>query len=183
MTPTFGFNFSDTYSQLPKDFLKKAELYSFENPQHQMFNSSLALSLGLDENAIKQSNYIFANGNNLPHGSSSIAQAYCGHQFVHFVKLGDGRALLLGEHVTSDQKRYDIQLKGSGPTEFSRGGDGFAALGPMLREYLISESIQLKKVLIFFSSVFTIIFDHIDIMNHTFIKSCFCNFNKFWILP
>ena len=142
MASSFGFNFSDTYSQLPKEFVKKAELYSFKNPQHQMFNSSLAHSLGLDEKAIKESNYIFANGNNLPHGSSSIAQAYCGHQFGHFVKLGDGRALLLGEHVTPDQKRYDIQLKGSGPTEFSRGGDGFAALGPMLREYLISESIH-----------------------------------------
>ena len=142
MTSTFGFNFSDTYSQLPIEFVKKAELYSFKNPQHQIFNSSLALSLGLDEKAIKESNYIFANGNNLPHSSSSIAQAYCGHQFGHFVKLGDGRALLLGEHVTPNQKRYDIQLKGSGPTEFSRGGDGFAALGPMLRVYLISESIH-----------------------------------------
>lgn len=142
MTPTFGFNFSDTYSKLPKEFVQKAELYSFEKPQHQIFNTPLALTLGLDENAIKKSNYIFANRNNLPHGSSSIAQAYCGHQFGHFVKLGDGRALLLGEHVTPDQKRYDVQLKGSGPTNFSRGGDGFAALGPMLREYLISESIH-----------------------------------------
>ena len=142
MAFSFGFNFSDTYSKLPKEFVKKAELYSFKKPQHQIFNSSLAVLLGLNENAIKETNYIFANGNNLPHGSSAISQAYCGHQFGHFVKLGDGRALLLGEHVTSDQKRYDIQLKGSGPTEFSRGGDGFAALGPMLREYLISESIQ-----------------------------------------
>ncbi len=142
MTSTFGFNFSDTYSKLPKEFVKKSDLYPFVNPQHQIFNSSLALQLGLDEKAIRESNYIFANGSNLPQGASAIAQAYCGHQFGHFVKLGDGRALLLGEHVTPDQKRYDIQLKGSGPTEFSRGGDGFAALGPMLREYLISESIN-----------------------------------------
>lgn len=142
MTTTFGFNFNDTYCKLPKEFIKKSSLYSFEKPKHQIFNSSLADELGLDEAAIKDKNYIFANGNELPVGSSPIAQAYCGHQFGHFVKLGDGRALLLGEHITPDKKRFDIQLKGSGPTEFSRGGDGFAALGPMLREYLISESIN-----------------------------------------
>ena len=77
-------------------------------------------------------------GNTLPEGSNTIAQAYAGHQFGHFTMLGDGRAILIGEHITNDNKRFDIQLKGSGKTSFSRNGDGRAALGPMLREYIIS---------------------------------------------
>ena len=80
------------------------------------------------------------SGNSLPEGSNSIAQAYAGHQFGHFTMLGDGRAVLIGEHV-SKNKKYDIQFKGSGKTIFSRNGDGRAALGPMLREYIISESM------------------------------------------
>ena len=83
---------------------------------------------------------IFA-GNALPEGAHPLAQAYAGHQFGHFNMLGDGRALLIGEQMTPSGKRFDIQLKGSGPTPYSRRGDGRAALGPMLREYIISEAM------------------------------------------
>ena len=86
------------------------------------------------------------SGNKLIEGGDYIAQAYAGHQFGHFSILGDGRAHLLGEQITSDGKRFDIQLKGSGPTPYSRGGDGRAALGPMLREYLISESMHALNI-------------------------------------
>ena len=82
------------------------------------------------------------SGNSLPEGSKSIAQAYAGHQFGHFTMLGDGRAVLMGEHVSKNNERFDIQFKGSGQTPFSRNGDGRAALGPMLREYIISEAMH-----------------------------------------
>mgnify|MGYP006256408739 FL=1 len=82
----------------------------------------------------------------MPKGSNSIAQAYAGHQFGHFTMLGDGRATLLGEHLTNKKQRYDIQFKGSGKTSFSRNGDGRAALGPMLREYIISEAINYLNI-------------------------------------
>ena len=81
-------------------------------------------------------------GNLLPQGSESIAQAYAGHQFGHFTMLGDGRAIVIGEHLTPDNKRFDIQFKGSGRTPYARGADGRAALGPMLREYIISEAMH-----------------------------------------
>ena len=90
---------------------------------------------------MEQNAGIFA-GNGVPEGADPIAQAYAGHQFGHFTGLGDGRAILLGEHLAPDGERFDIQLKGSGRTEFSRGGDGRAALGPMLREYIISEAMH-----------------------------------------
>src|SRR5690606_38567293 len=81
-------------------------------------------------------------GNEPPEGSSPLAQAYAGHQFGNFTMLGDGRALLLGEQLTPNGERFDIQLKGAGRTPYSRGGDGRAALRPMLREYLISEAMD-----------------------------------------
>jgi uncharacterized protein YdiU (UPF0061 family) len=81
-------------------------------------------------------------GNLLPEGSDTIAQAYAGHQFGHFTMLGDGRAIVIGEHISKNNKRFDIQFKGSGKTPFSRNGDGRAALGPMLREYIISEAMH-----------------------------------------
>src|SRR5690606_24621976 len=81
-------------------------------------------------------------GNDLPPGAAPIAQAYAGHQFGHFTTLGDGRAILLGEQITPQGERFDIQLKGSGRTPFSRNGDGRASLGPMLREYIISEALH-----------------------------------------
>ena len=82
----------------------------------------------------------------MPADSNSIAQAYAGHQFGHFTMLGDGRAVLIGEHLSKNKERYDIQFKGSGKTAFSRNGDGRAALGPMLREYLISESMHYLNI-------------------------------------
>ena len=103
----------------------------------------MAKDLNLDFSKISQSELsaIFT-GNELPKNSNSIAQAYAGHQFGHFTMLGDGRATLIGEHVTNKNDRYDIQLKGSGKTSFSRTGDGRAVLGPMLREYIISEGMH-----------------------------------------
>ena len=82
------------------------------------------------------------SGNSLPQGSESIAQAYAGHQFGHFTMLGDGRAIMIGEHITQNKKRFDIQFKGSGLTPYSRNADGRAALSPMLREYIISEAMH-----------------------------------------
>ena len=106
-----------------------------------VFNHALAQSLGLNAAALAERAAIFA-GNELPDGSSPLAQAYAGHQYGHFTGLGDGRAILLGEQITPAGVRYDVQLKGSGPTPFSRRGDGRAALGPMLREYIISEAMH-----------------------------------------
>lgn len=106
-------------------------------PRLVIFNHALAVKLGLPEDEA----VVYA-GNQLPPGAQPIAQAYAGHQYAHFTGLGDGRAILLGEQITPDSERFDIQLKGSGPTPFSRRGDGRAALGPMLREYLISEAMH-----------------------------------------
>lgn len=107
-------------------------------------NAALAQRLGLDPEQLRSNDYVqvFA-GNRLLDGGESIAQAYAGHQFGHFVpSLGDGRALLLGEQITPGNERFDIQLKGSGQTPFSRRGDGRAALGPMMREYMVGEALN-----------------------------------------
>ena len=108
-----------------------------------IFNRALAVSLGLDPDLLENVDNvgIFA-GTKIPEGADPIAQAYAGHQFGGFTSLGDGRAVLLGEQITPAGERFDIQLKGSGRTRFSRGGDGRATLGPMLREYLISEAMH-----------------------------------------
>ncbi len=136
-------NFDNSYSKLPKAFKEIIKPVSVLKPELVILNENLAKELGLDFSKIEKNELsaIFA-GNILPEGTSSIAQAYAGHQFGHFTMLGDGRAVLIGEHVTNQKKRYDIQFKGSGRTSFSRGGDGRAALGPMLREYIISEAIN-----------------------------------------
>lgn len=107
-----------------------------------LLNESVAASLGLDIQALKsEAALAVLAGNTIPEGGEPIAQAYAGHQFGHFNMLGDGRALLYGEQITPQNERYDIALKGSGRTPYSRGGDGRAALGPMLREYIISEAM------------------------------------------
>jgi uncharacterized protein YdiU (UPF0061 family) len=112
-------------------------------PQLLMFNHELALELGLDPEWLTSENGIqMLAGNAVAPGSVPIAQAYAGHQFGHFTMLGDGRAILLGEHIAPDGKRFDIQLKGAGRTPYSRGGDGLAAVGPMVREYVISEAMH-----------------------------------------
>jgi serine/tyrosine/threonine adenylyltransferase len=108
-----------------------------------IFNSSLSASLGLNDEGLQGEDgvAVFA-GNQIPEGGSPLAQAYAGHQFGHFTMLGDGRAILLGEQITPQGERFDIQLKGPGRTPYSRGGDGRATLGPMLREYIISEAMH-----------------------------------------
>jgi len=141
-TQPAGWVWEFTYSQLPELFFQRIEPKPVKEPRTLIFNHRLAVELGLDPEVMSAPAYAcFFTGNRLPEGARPIAQAYAGHQFGHFTGLGDGRAILLGEHITPDGKRRDIQLKGSGRTGFSRGGDGRAAVGPMLREYLISEAM------------------------------------------
>lgn len=138
-----GWNLDNSYARLPGAFFSVQKPTPVQNPAMIIFNEPLAAALGLNLEEVKSeaSLDIFA-GNTIPEGGKPIAQAYAGHQFGHFTMLGDGRALLLGEQLTPYGERFDIQLKGSGRTSFSRGGDGRAALGPMLREYLISEAMH-----------------------------------------
>jgi len=138
-----GWNLDHSYSRLPGLFFRKAAPAPARNSGLVVFNDALAVSLGLDPERLRQPDQAaLFTGNLLPPGANPIAQAYAGHQFGHFTTLGDGRAILLGEQIAPDGRRFDIQLKGSGRTAFSRGGDGLAALGPMLREYLISEAMH-----------------------------------------
>ena len=142
-----NWNFDNSYSRLPDIFQENIKPFPVKKPELILLNEILASELNLDFSKIdkKELSKIFS-GNSLPDGSSSIAQAYAGHQFGHFTMLGDGRAVLIGEHKTKSNKRYDIQFKGSGKTAFSRNGDGRAALGPMLREYIISEAMNALKI-------------------------------------
>ena len=137
----FGFNFDNSYLQLPAIFHKKQQPTEVKCPEIALFNDSLGVDLGLNIDASKKRGAQFLSGNALYNGTYPIAQAYAGHQFGHFNILGDGRAILLGEHLTPQNQRVDIQLKGAGRTPYSRSGDGRAALGPMLREYIISEAM------------------------------------------
>jgi uncharacterized protein YdiU (UPF0061 family) len=135
-----GWRFDNSYTRLPDIMLSRLSPTSVQIPKLAIFNHALSKELGLDFSAISDKNIaLIFSGNILPTGSESIAQAYAGHQFGHFTMLGDGRAIVIGEHLTPDNKRVDIQFKGSGRTPYSRGGDGRAAFGPMLREYIISE--------------------------------------------
>jgi serine/tyrosine/threonine adenylyltransferase len=138
-----GWNFDNSYARLPKVFFNSQNPTPAASPKIAIFNKSLATSLGLDVKNLQSEEgaAVFA-GNKIPDGASPLAQAYAGHQFGHFTMLGDGRAVLLGEQITPTGERFDIQLKGSGRTPYSRGGDGRAALGPMLREYIISEAMH-----------------------------------------
>jgi len=137
-----GWNLDNSYSQLPKIFFTSINPRPVSSPKLVVLNNKLAELLGLNIEYLKgeQARDIFA-GNKVPEGSFPIAQAYAGHQFGYFTILGDGRAILLGEQITPNGERFDIQLKGSGETPYSRRGDGRAALGPMLREYIISEAM------------------------------------------
>ena len=140
---TGGWKLEHSYSRLPALFFEPWQPTPVRSPRLVILNEALALDLGLDPIALShpESADLFT-GNRLPPGAFPIAQAYAGHQYGHFTGLGDGRALLLGEQLTPGGRSFDIQLKGSGPTAFSRRGDGRAALGPMLREYLISEAMH-----------------------------------------
>ncbi|MBC2723572.1 YdiU family protein [Desulfosporosinus sp.] len=138
-----GWNLDNSYARLPKLMFTSLKPTAVQSPKLIILNEPLALTLGLNlqELGSKDGVAVLA-GNQVPEGSSPLAQAYAGHQFGHFAMLGDGRALLLGEQITPQGERVDIQLKGSGRTPYSRGGDGRAALGPMLREYIISEAMH-----------------------------------------
>jgi uncharacterized protein YdiU (UPF0061 family) len=144
---TIGWHFDNTYSKLPKTFLENIKPVPVKDPKLIILNKNLAKQLNLDFSKFSDTDLakIFS-GNNLPEGSETIAQAYAGHQFGHFTMLGDGRAVMLGEHLDKDNNRFDIQFKGSGRTSFSRSGDGRAVLGPMLREYVISEAMHALNI-------------------------------------
>jgi uncharacterized protein YdiU (UPF0061 family) len=141
--PDAGWQFDSSYARLPETFYARIDPVPVRRPKLVVFNAALAQFLGLDPDALAgdEGAALFA-GNRLPDGAEPLAQAYAGHQFGYFTMLGDGRAILLGEQVTPQGERFDIQLKGSGRTPYSRQGDGRAALGPMLREYIISEALH-----------------------------------------
>jgi len=142
---TNGLNWKldNTYARLPEVFFARQNPTPVASPQEVVFNQTLAADLGLNPNGVSpQERALIFSGNVLPAQFEPIAQAYAGHQYAHFTMLGDGRAILLGEQLTPSGERFDIQLKGSGPTPFSRRGDGRAALGPMLREWIISEAMH-----------------------------------------
>ena len=143
MKTNISWNFDNSYSRLSDVFRENINPVAVKSPDLVVLNENLAKELNLNFYEIDRGELsALLTGNILPNGSNAIAQAYAGHQFGHFTMLGDGRAILVGEHLTSENKRYDIQFKGSGKTSFSRNGDGRAALGPMLREYIISEAMN-----------------------------------------
>ncbi|OMP67033.1 protein adenylyltransferase SelO [Domibacillus epiphyticus] len=138
-----GWNLDNSYTRLPQSFYTEHTPTAVRKPELAIFNDSLAESLGLKAEELKsEEGAAVMAGSRIPDGALPLAQAYAGHQFGHFTMLGDGRALLLGEQISPQGVRFDIQLKGSGRTPYSRGGDGRAALGPMLREYIISEAMH-----------------------------------------
>ena len=139
---TAGWRFDNSYARLPQSLYSRVHPVPVANPNLLILNEKLASDLGLDANALREAGGEIFSGNHLPEGADPIAQAYAGHQFGHFTNLGDGRAVLLAEYLTPQGLRFDIQLKGSGQTPYSRRGDGRAALGPMLREYIISEAMH-----------------------------------------
>jgi serine/tyrosine/threonine adenylyltransferase len=136
------FQFDNSYLTLPNGLFTETLPTPVNNPTLVLFNKSLANELGIDTASISEKELVnYLSGNTLIEGSTPIAQAYAGHQFGHFNKLGDGRAILLGEHITPKTNRFDIQLKGAGSTAYSRNGDGRATLSSMLREYVLSEAM------------------------------------------
>ena len=144
---TIGWHFDNTYSKLSNTFKEDIKPTPVHDPELVILNNELAKDLSLNFSKIDNKDLAkLFSGNALPENSNPIAQAYAGHQFGHFTMLGDGRAVLLGEHLVGQKDRFDIQFKGSGRTSFSRGGDGRAVLGPMLREYIISEAINALKI-------------------------------------
>ncbi|MEL7431951.1 MAG: YdiU family protein [Chlamydiota bacterium] len=142
-----GFQFDTTYMALPSQLFTKGRPDQAPSPKIVMLNSALATSMGLTfSHLTKKEQAELFSGSRLPKGAEPFSQAYAGHQFGYFNILGDGRAHVWGEHLGPDGERYDIQSKGSGRTPYSRGGDGKATLGPMLREYLISEAMHHLKI-------------------------------------
>ena len=136
------FNFDNTYIDLSKNFYQEIKPIPVKKPKILFFNNVLSSFLNLDKKLLQSEMGTFIlSGNVVPEGAKPIALAYAGHQFGNFVELGDGRAILLGEILSKNGLRFDIQLKGSGKTAFSRQGDGRAPLGSVLREYVISEAM------------------------------------------
>jgi uncharacterized protein YdiU (UPF0061 family) len=149
MTPAFNastsrpFAFDNSYARLPQHFFARQAPSQASEPWLIKLNEPLAAELGLDVEALKREGAAIFSGNLVPEGADPLAMAYAGHQFGGFVpQLGDGRAILLGEVIDRHGQRRDIQLKGAGQTPFSRRGDGRAALGPVLREYIVSEAMH-----------------------------------------
>ncbi|MGB5424686.1 MAG: protein adenylyltransferase SelO family protein, partial [Desulfobacterales bacterium] len=141
--PDAGWKFENSYARLPEAFYVRLNPVPVRTPKLVIFNIALAQILGLNPDALNgDKGAAVFSGNRIPEGAEPLAQAYAGHQFGYFTMLGDGRAILLGEQVTPKGECFDIQYKGSGKTPFSRQGDGRAALGPMLREYIISEALH-----------------------------------------
>jgi len=138
------FNFDNSFARTFQGFFKSCQAASAIAPKFLQFNHALSQELGLDSATLQsEAGLAIFSGNEAPHGSEPLAQVYAGHQFGGYAsQLGDGRALLLGEVIDTRERRRDIQLKGSGPTPFSRGGDGKAAMGPVLREYLMGEGMH-----------------------------------------
>jgi uncharacterized protein YdiU (UPF0061 family) len=139
--PDAGWHFDNSYARLPAALFTRTLPVPVCSPRLVALNEPVAADLGLDPSALREAGAALFAGNEVPPGAEPIAQAYAGHQFGHFTNLGDGRAILLGEQLTPDGRRFDIQLKGSGRTRYSRNGDGRAAVGPMLREYIVSEGM------------------------------------------
>jgi uncharacterized protein YdiU (UPF0061 family) len=146
-TNKITWHFNHSYTKLPKDFFVEQLPVKVSNPKLILLNEPLLKALGLDKEALSPEAWgnIFS-GNELPEKAHPIAEAYAGHQFGHFALLGDGRAVLLGEHINPEGDHFDIQFKGSGQTPYSRRGDGRAALGPMLREFIISEAMNALNI-------------------------------------
>src|SRR5262245_58026617 len=140
---TVQFPFENSYARLPERFYARVEPTPVRAPRLIRLNCELALDLGLDPTWLSGPEGLeVLAGQRVPDAAEPIAMAYAGHQFGHFVpQLGDGRAILLGEVIDREGIRRDVQLKGSGRTPFSRGGDGRAAIGPVLREYVVSEAM------------------------------------------
>jgi len=144
---THGFNIDNSYLKLNSKLYTTMAFRNIYDPELIILNTKLVAELGLDKNYLTSKNGLsLLTGSVNEFLSSGFAQAYAGHQFGYFSILGDGRALMIGEHVTTDNKRFDIQLKGSGRTSYSRGGDGKATLYSMLREYIISEAMNGLKI-------------------------------------
>ena len=142
-----GWNIDNSYERLPQIFFSKVEANPVSRPKLLVLNNSLAEELGLDGEILREKIWIdLLSGNKSLNNKGFLAQAYGGHQFGHFTMLGDGRAMLIGEQITPSGQRMDIQLKGSGKTPYSRGGDGRAGLGQMLREYIISEAMYYLRI-------------------------------------
>ena len=147
MTKSIGWNFDNSYLKLPNVFSTKIKPEKINNPKIILKNHNLSKELGLNFNSLNDEELsMLFSGSVIPKETTTFSQAYAGHQFGNFTILGDGRAHILGEHITPKKFRFDVQFKGSGKTPYSRSGDGKAALGPMLREYIVSEAMYNLKI-------------------------------------